>query len=273
MSSWSPASAIRNRREQIGLSQTDLAKALCVSKSLLSHIEAGKRHPTDDQIAKLAEVLCMPPDLLMLASGRLPDDVRDAFSANAAEAVAAVRQRIEAQAITYPRVPQTVPLARASTLSATMKAVLPERIDVQKTSASYRAHSYHTKVPPEAIVPFIRAYTKPGDTVFDPFCGSGMTGVAALMENRNALLSDLSPAAVHIARNYTTPCDPEEFAVAVERVAKVVAPTITWLYRPIGTDTLVEYTTWSDVYRCPDCLGRILYWDRSEEHTSELQSL
>ena len=32
---------------------------------------------------------------------------------------------------------------------------------------------------PEAIAPFINHYTKPGDVVVDPFCGSGMTGVAA----------------------------------------------------------------------------------------------
>ena len=261
MSTWLPASAIRDRREQIGLSQTDLAKKMSVSKSLLSHIEAGKRLPTEEQIELLAEALGLPPDLLVLGSGRLPDDVREAFSVNAAEAVAAVRQRIEAQAITYPRIPQKVLLSKAAAAPATTKVVLPERIDVQKTSASYRAHSYHTKVPPEAITPFIRAYTKPGDTAFDPFCGSGMTGVAALMENRNALLSDLSPAAVHIARNYTTPCDADAFSASLDQVAKAVAPTITWLYRPIDSDTLVEYTTWSDVYRCPSCHGRILYWD------------
>jgi DNA modification methylase/transcriptional regulator with XRE-family HTH domain len=261
MSAWSPASAIRNRREQIGLSQTDLALELSVSKSLLSHIEAGKRQPTEEQIVVLADVLRMPPELLVLASGRLPHDVQEAFSANAAEAVAAVRQRTEAHAISYPCVPPTLLLPKAAAVPAKKTASPPERIDVRKTSASYRAHSYHTKVPPEAITPFIRAYTRPGELVFDPFCGSGMTGVAALMENRNALLSDLSPAAVHIARNYTTLCDPNAFAAAVERVAKAVAPTIAWLYRPIGGDTLVEYTTWSDVYRCPQCLGRILYWD------------
>ena len=261
MSTWSPASAIRDRREQMGLSQTDLAKSLSVSKSLLSHIEAGKRQPTEEQIAVMAEVLGMPPDLLVLASGRLPEDVRDAFSVNAAEAVAAVRQRTEAHAIAYPQGPQTVPLPKAAVNAAKLIVALPDRIEVQKTSSSYRAHSYHTKVPPEAITPFVRAFTKAGDTVFDPFCGSGMTGVAALMEGRNALLSDLSPAAVHIARNYTTPCDPDAFAAAVARVEKIVSPTISWLYRPIGTDTLVEYMTWSDVYRCPTCLGNILYWD------------
>jgi hypothetical protein len=68
-----------------------------------------------------------------------------------------------------------------------------------KASALYNAHSYHTKVPPAAIAAYIEHYTNPGDIVLDPFCGSGMTGVAALHAGRNALLSDLSPAAVHIA--------------------------------------------------------------------------
>ena len=77
--SWSAQSAIRTRREQIGLSQTDLAQALGVTKSLMSHIEAGKRQPTEDQIATLSTMLRLPPDLLLLGSGRLPDYIRDAF--------------------------------------------------------------------------------------------------------------------------------------------------------------------------------------------------
>ena len=46
------------------------------------------------------------------------------------------------------------------------------------------------------LYPFINSFPKKGDTVFDPFCGSGMTGVAALLTNRNALLPDISTAAV-----------------------------------------------------------------------------
>ncbi|MGC8000562.1 DNA methyltransferase, partial [Salmonella enterica] len=50
-----------------------------------------------------------------------------------------------------------------------------------KTDALYTAHSYHTKVPPKAIVRAILHYTDPGDLVLDGFAGSGMTGVAAQM--------------------------------------------------------------------------------------------
>jgi DNA modification methylase len=77
-----------------------------------------------------------------------------------------------------------------------------------KNDPIYNAHSYHTKVPPKAIEPYILHYTKPGDLILDPFCGSGMTGVSALRTGRKAILIELSPAAVFIAYNYCTPVDP-----------------------------------------------------------------
>ena len=48
-----------------------------------------------------------------------------------------------------------------------------------KNDPIYNAHSYHTKVPHRAIMRYILHYTEPGDVVFDGFCGTGMTGVAA----------------------------------------------------------------------------------------------
>ncbi|HHY79632.1 MAG TPA: site-specific DNA-methyltransferase, partial [Thermoanaerobacter sp.] len=43
-----------------------------------------------------------------------------------------------------------------------------------KNDPIYNAHSYHTKVPHKAIMRYILHYTKPGDIVFDGFCGTGM---------------------------------------------------------------------------------------------------
>jgi len=48
-----------------------------------------------------------------------------------------------------------------------------------KNDPIYNAHSYHTKVPHKAVMRYILHYTDPGDVVFDGFCGTGMTGVAA----------------------------------------------------------------------------------------------
>ena len=51
-------------------------------------------------------------------------------------------------------------------------------ISGSKSTPIYMAHTYNTKVPPESIAPLIDHYTSPGDIVLDPFCGSGMAGVA-----------------------------------------------------------------------------------------------
>lgn len=45
----------------------------------------------------------------------------------------------------------------------------------------------------------IRALTRPGDLVVDPFCGSGSTGIAAALEGRRFIGSDVSPAYCQIA--------------------------------------------------------------------------
>ena len=118
-----------------------------------------------------------------------------------------------------------------------------------KNDPIYNAHSYHTKVPPRSIIPYILHYTQPGDLVLDVFCGSGMTGVAAqmcaqppadLLEQfpelkdrvgpRTCLLNDLSPAACHIAYNYNTPVDVAALRCEFERIRAAVADEFAWLY-------------------------------------------
>jgi len=134
-----------------------------------------------------------------------------------------------------------------------------------KNSPIYNAHSYHTKVPPQGIVPYIEHYTDPGDLILDPFCGSGMTGVAALMTGRHAILNDLSPAAVHIARNYTTPMDVEALKREFERIKAAAKEEFDWLYGTTcdrcGGPASIQYTIWSDVFECARCGGKIVLWD------------
>lgn len=99
-----------------------------------------------------------------------------------------------------------------------------------KGSPVYLAHSYPTKVPPEAVAPFIAHYTRPGDLVCDPFAGSGMTGVAARRLGRNAVLSDLSPLAVHLATNVTIGCNIDRVREAARSVLADLAES-----SPTGT--------------------------------------
>jgi hypothetical protein len=125
----------------------------------------------------------------------------------------------------------------------------PFAIDVRSAGRSnfYNLHYYHTKVPPEVIRGFILNYTDPGDLVLDPFAGSGMTGAACLMCGnvpselvefisgaqegiRRCILNDLSPAACHIAYNYTTSVDSGALRAEFDRIRESVRAEFDWLY-------------------------------------------
>ncbi len=147
---------------------------------------------------------------------------------------------------------------------AEMRFPMTTDIRGSKGSVFYRAHSYHTKVPVESIVQLIEHYTDVGDVVVDPFCGSGQTGVAAVLTGRHAVISDLSPAAVHIARGYTARVDPIRFGQAASRLLDRFAPLEQELYGVPGGR--VEYTVWSDVYRCSTCGREILFWEAAVDH-------
>jgi len=148
-----------------------------------------------------------------------------------------------------------------------------------KQDPIYNAHTYHTKVPPKAIMRYILHYTEPGDIVFDGFCGTGMTGVAAqrcgdraavmslgyqvdkdgtiLREEtdnagkkmwvpfsklgaRKAFLSDLSPQATFIAHNYNTPIDISTFEKEARRILEEVEKECGWMYETNHHDGLTK---------------------------------
>ncbi len=158
------------------------------------------------------------------------------------------------------------------------RAPFAEPIKAGKNTAIYNAHSYHTKVPPQGIVPYIEHYTDPSDLVLDPFCGSGMTGVAALMSERVAILNDLSPAAVHIARNYCSPLDLQELHREFLRIQSAVAAEFEWLYGTTcdrcGGPATIIYTIWSDVFQCSRCSGEIVLWGVAVQHdTGQVHSV
>jgi DNA modification methylase len=149
-----------------------------------------------------------------------------------------------------------------------------------KNDPIYNAHSYHTKVPHKAIMKYIEHYTNEDDIVFDGFCGTGMTGVAAQLLNRKAILSDLSPIAVYIAYNYNKKVDVEAFEREARCILDEVEAECGWMYETNhtaatenGTQLDIEgkhksfgkgkinYTMWSDVFLCRYCGEEIVFWE------------
>ena len=77
----------------------------------------------------------------------------------------------------------------------------------KKTGDIFNQHSYWTKQPVDAVKYFLKKYSNKEDRVLDPFCGSGMTGIASNMLGMKCILGDLSPACLHISEGYNTKFD------------------------------------------------------------------
>lgn len=138
-------------------------------------------------------------------------------------------------------------------------------IETTKATAIYNMHTYWSKKPHDAIRQYIRHYTKPGDLVLDPFCGSGGTALAALMDGRKAIAIDRSPAATFITKNYCMPVDVEELKKSFEELKQKVKPEIDWLYETrcdrCGGRATTAYTVYSQVFQCPRCLEKVPLFD------------
>lgn len=106
----------------------------------------------------------------------------------------------------------------------------------QLAYSTHGAFRYFGKFPPPVASYLIREHTGAGDLVLDPMCGSGTTGVEALLAGRRAVLGDVSPLSLLLARVKTTPVDLHAYDLAVARVVSAYRPlTISdYQYAPVG---------------------------------------
>lgn len=160
--------------------------------------------------------------------------------------------------------------------------------------AIYDMHTYWSKKHWAAIREYIRHYLpekhypKGTGLLLDCFSGSGMTGVAAMMEDRPCVLIDASPAAAFISHCYTHPADPEELQDSYDRMLvepypsdlraklkKITGREVTnlqqeleWLYETkcdrCGGPATTEYVVYSERFQCPNCAEVVALFDCPE---------
>jgi len=139
-----------------------------------------------------------------------------------------------------------------------------------KNDPIYMAHTYHTKVPYKAISRFIQHYSREGDIVFDGFCGTGMTAIAAQKINRKTILCDLSPIACFIASRYNEKLNLNEFENEAKKIISEVESDCHWMYSTLHTDGrskgVINYVLWSEVLICPFCKNEFSFWEASVNH-------
>ena len=173
----------------------------------------------------------------------------------------------------------------ARTRSGYLGVLYARALPAKRSGHLYGAFPYPTKISPEAIALFIAAHTKPGDTVFDGFAGSGTTGLAALLCEdppaalraeaqrfgldvewgaRNAVLYELGALGALVGQTLTNPPDPRTFRTAAEDILRAAETEDGWMYSTKdagGRNGIIRHVIWSDVLQCPGCRRETTVWD------------
>ena len=98
--------------------------------------------------------------------------------------------------------------------------------DLRKQSAKrhYGVHGYFTKQVWNVVQEYIKTFTKPGDVVLDPFGGSGVTAIEALVLGRKSINIDINPLSIFLVESLLVPVNingfAEEYRLLIEKFKK-----------------------------------------------------
>ena len=107
---------------------------------------------------------------------------------------------------------------QSEVIQMNFKELMPEMS--KRNRATHYIHRYPAKLIPHIPNYLIKNFSKEGDTVLDPFCGSGTTLLESILCSRNALGVELNPVARLVAKVKITPLDGAELARAVREFRK-----------------------------------------------------
>jgi DNA modification methylase len=118
----------------------------------------------------------------------------------------------------------------------------------------YKIHPFYTRQPLNVVEEYVRHFCPVGGLVVDPFCGSGVTAVAALSNRRRALCIDLDPLAVFITKmTCIAPVDLDEYWQVFAKIEKTINPLVDFI-KKASSKEIENYklTEWFPVnYKLP----------------------
>ena len=120
---------------------------------------------------------------------------------------------------------------------------LNRQIPPEAHTAMYNFHKYWSRKTWNVVGKFIENYCPKDGVVFDPFGGSGVTGLEALKIGRRVIISDLSPISTEIIRLTIKNVSLVKLEEAFRNVEKKVKKKINDLY----------------VTNCRKCLKEIVF--------------
>jgi DNA modification methylase len=97
---------------------------------------------------------------------------------------------------------------------------LLEEIHPKRQSAKRHkgVHGYFTRQVWNVVQEYIKNFSQPNDLVLDPFGGSGVTAIEAMMTDRRAIHLDLNPMSSFMVKGLTEPVRIETLQISLQRV-------------------------------------------------------
>jgi hypothetical protein len=109
----------------------------------------------------------------------------------------------------------------------------------KEKSWHFKSHPYFTKQASNVVAAYIENHTQEGDTVLDPFGGTGVTAIEALRLRRKAVMIDINPLACFLIRQTCEQTNVSEFKHAFTEIESKVKPKIQAIYQ-IDNDKLAK---------------------------------
>lgn len=101
----------------------------------------------------------------------------------------------------------------------------------------YLIHKWWARKPYNVVSEYIKYYSKVGEIVLDPFCGSGVTPIEAIKLGRKAIGVDLNPMSIFVTRMTAIPANIEAIKTTFAEISESISKQI------------LEYY----VTKCPKC--------------------
>ncbi len=134
-------------------------------------------------------------------------------------------------------------------------------------TSMYLMHKYWARKPHNVVSEYIENYTKEGEIVLDPFCGSGPTPIEAIKLGRKGIGVDLNPISTFVTRMTAMPLDINLIKKTFEEIKVNCKNEINELYKTkckkCGKDASIICTHWDNstpikiYYNCYNCKKKL----------------
>ncbi|WP_246745129.1 DNA methyltransferase [Thiospirochaeta perfilievii] len=130
------------------------------------------------------------------------------------------------------------------------KGMITKNIIAKSHPAHYLMHKYWGRKPHNVVNEYIACFTNEGDTVLEPFMGSGVTVIESLKLNRNVIGLDINPMSKFIVENTICSTDLDYFSKSYNEILLKAKSKYSELYDtrcPICSNiSTIETAVWED---------------------------